>query len=111
IEALQRGVSDIVSVMESGTTEAEATEKPSTQAEQEVQTVVNGVSDINDVNTSVASATAEQTQEVDEINRTITDINDLAEESAKRSADIDKISDALAEYAVELEQQTGRFKV
>lgn len=111
IEALQTGVADIVSVMESGTTEAEATEKLSTQAEQELQSIVSGVADINDVNTSVASATEEQTQVVDEINRSITDINDLAEESAKRSAGIDKISDALAEYAAELEQQTGRFKV
>jgi methyl-accepting chemotaxis protein len=111
IEALQTGVADIVSVMESGTTEAEATEKLSTQAEQELQSIVSGVSDINDVNTSVASATEEQTQVVDEINRSITDINDLAEESAKHSAGIDKISDSLAEYAAELEQQTGRFKV
>jgi methyl-accepting chemotaxis protein len=111
IEALQTGVADIVSVMESGTTEAEATEKLSIQAEQELQSIVSGVADIDDVNTSVASATEEQTQVVDEINRSITDINDLAEESARRSAGIDKISDALAEYAAELEQQTGRFKV
>ena len=111
LEALQTGVADIVSLMESGTTEAEATEKLSTQAEHELQSIVSGVADINDVNTSVASATEEQTQVVDEINRSITDINDLAEESAKRSAGIDKISDALAEYAAELEQQTGRFKV
>ncbi|AMQ88134.1 methyl-accepting chemotaxis protein [Marinobacter sp. LQ44] len=111
ITALQTGVSDVVSVMETGSKEAAETEKLATEAEQELQAILEAISNITDVNTSVASATEEQTQVVDEINRSITDINDLAAASAERSRAIDGISKSLAGYASELEQQTGRFRV
>lgn len=69
------------------------------------------MTNINDLNTSVASATEEQTQVIDEINRSITQINDLANESAERSSGIDGISKSLADYARQLSDQAGRFKV
>ncbi|WP_166264193.1 methyl-accepting chemotaxis protein [Marinobacter caseinilyticus] len=111
ITTLQTGVAEIVSVMETGSTEAEETEKLSAQAEVELVAITEAITHISDINTSVASATEEQTQVVDEINRSITDINDLATDSAKRSGDIDRISDLLADYASELKTQTGRFRV
>src|SRR5690554_511714 len=111
ITALQTGVSDVVNVMETGSKEATETEKLATEAEQELQAILEAISNITDVNTSVASATEEQTQVVDEINRSITDINDLAAASAERSRAIDGISESLKDYASELEQQTGRFRV
>src|SRR5690554_5381 len=111
ISSLQTGVSDVVNVMETGSKEATETEKLATEAEQELQAILEAISNITDVNTSVASATEEQTQVVDEINRSITDINDLAAASAERSRAIDGISESLKDYASELEQQTGRFRV
>ena len=111
ITSLQTGVSDVVDVMEAGSKEATATEKLATEAEQELQSILEAISHITDVNTSVASATEEQTQVVDEINRSITDINDLASASAERSKAIDNISKSLESYADELEAQTGRFRV
>src|SRR5690554_28079 len=111
ITSLQSGVSDVVSVMETGSKEAIETEKLATEAEQELQAILEAISNITDVNTSVASATEEQTQVVDEINRSITDINDLAAASAERSRAIDSISKSLEGYASALEQQTGRFRV
>ncbi|MDX1558942.1 MAG: methyl-accepting chemotaxis protein [Marinobacter sp.] len=111
ITTLQTGVADIVSVMETGSREATETEKLATDAEQELEAILEAMANIADVNTSVASATEEQTQVVDEINRSITEINDLATESANRSRDIDGISESLEGYARELESQTGRFRV
>lgn len=111
ITALQTGVSDVVSVMETGSKEATETERLATEAEQELQAILEAISSITDVNTSVASATEEQTQVVDEINRSITDINDLAAASADRSKAIDGIAKSLESYVRELEQQTGRFRV
>jgi methyl-accepting chemotaxis protein len=111
IEALQTGVADIVAVMETGSQEASETVKLSTEAEQELNAILEAMTTITDMNTSVASATEEQTQVVDEINRSITEINDLATESATRSKDINGISQSLDEYARELEKQTGRFRV
>ena len=111
IETLQNGVSDIVSVMETGSQEASATVKLSTEAEQELNAILDAMTRITDMNTSVASATEQQTQVVDEINRSITEINDLAAESATRSEEIDGISQSLDGYARELEKQTGRFRV
>ena len=111
ITTLQAGVADIVSVMETGSKEANETEKLATDAESELDAILEAIANIADVNTSVASATEEQTQVVDEINRSITEINDLATESANRSRDIDGISESLEGYARELEKQTGRFRV
>lgn len=111
ITALQTGVADIVSVMETGSQEATETEHLATEAEQELGAILEAMSTIADMNTSVASATEEQTQVVDEINRSVTEINDLATESASRSQDIDGISQSLAGFARELESQTGRFRV
>jgi methyl-accepting chemotaxis protein len=111
IEALQTGVSEIVSVMETGSQEASETVKLSTDAEQELNAILDAMTRITDMNTSVASATEQQTQVVDEINRSITEIDDLASESATRSEEIDGISQSLDAYARELEKQTGRFRV
>lgn len=111
ITALQNGVSDVVSVMESSTLEAGATEKTAAEAEGELTSILDAMTNINDLNTSVASATEEQTQVIDEINRSVTQINDLANESAARSSDIDGISKSLADYARQLSDQAGRFKV
>lgn len=95
ITALQTGVADIVAVMETGSKEAAETEKLATEAEAELQGILESVADISDMNTSVASATEEQTQVVDEINRTVTEINDLAFEGMERSGSIDRISKSL----------------
>src|SRR5690554_62913 len=87
ISSLQTGVSDVVNVMETGSKEATETEKLATEAEQELQAILEAISSINDVNTSVASATEQQTQAIDGINK------------------------SLESYATELEKQTGRFRV
>lgn len=111
IATLQTGVADVVKVMETGNQEAVATEKLSADTETELQAILNSITQISDMNASVASATEEQTQVVDEINRSITEINDLAAEGAERSNEIGSISSSLADYAQELQQQTGRFRV
>ncbi len=111
ITALQSGVAEAVKVMESGSKEATATEKLATDAESELKAILTAMNDINDVNTSVASATEEQTQVVDEINQNVTQINDLALEGVSRSTGIKEISESLADYADQLNQQAGRFRV
>jgi methyl-accepting chemotaxis protein len=111
ITALQTGVADIVSVMETGSTQAAQAEELASNAETEIQAILEAMTTIADMNASVASATEEQTQVVEEINQNITEINDLAEESADRSKAIDGISNSLEGYARELENQTGKFKV
>lgn len=111
ITALQSGVSDIVSVMETGSEQASSTETLASEAEGELSSILNAMNDISDVNSSVASATEEQTQVIDEINRSITQINDLAVESDQRSADLNSISESMAGYASSLREQAGRFKV
>ena len=111
ISTLQSGVAEVVEVMETGNEEAIATEKLSAETETELQAILHSISQISDMNISVASATEEQTQVVEEINRSITEVNDLAAEDAERSHAISGISQSLASFAQELQQQTGRFKV
>jgi methyl-accepting chemotaxis protein len=111
ISTLQTGVSDIVNVMETGSEQAGEAQRLATDAEKELKVILESMNDIMDVNSSVASATEEQTQVVDEINRNIVNINELATESSRRSKNITSISATLDEFADELRQQTGRFKV
>ncbi len=111
IGALQSGVADIVSVMETGSQQAVATEKLAADAETELSSILQAMNDLTDVNSSVASATEQQTQVIDEINRNITDINELAHESDSRSADLSSLSETMAGYAQKLTDQVGRFRV
>lgn len=111
ITALQTGVSDIVSVMETGSEQAGETERLATEAESELKVILKSMNDISDVNSSVASATEQQTQVIEEINRNIVNINELAAESSRRSGRINGISSTLDSYADQLRQQTGRFRV
>ncbi|WP_148863494.1 methyl-accepting chemotaxis protein [Marinobacter fonticola] len=112
ISTLQTGVSDIVSVMESGNEQAAQTVRLSSEAERELgATILQAMNSISDVNASVASATEEQTQVVDEINRSITRINDLAQNSDERSVEINQISELLAGYAQTLNTHVGRYQV
>ncbi len=111
ITTLQTGVSDIVSVMETGSKEANETEKSSAKAEIELTAILEAMNNIGDLNSSVASATEEQTQVIDEINQNVVQINDLANESAERSAHINQVSESLAGYAEQLNKQAGRFRV
>jgi methyl-accepting chemotaxis protein len=111
ITELQTGVSDIVEVMETGSSQAQETEKLAAEAESELNVILESMNDISDVNSSVASATEEQTQVVEEINRNIVNINELSSESARRSDNITGISRTLDDYAGQLKDQTGRFKV
>ena len=111
ITTLQTGVSDIVSVMETGSEQAGETERLATEAESELKVILESMNDISDVNSSVASATEEQTQVIEEINRNIVNINELASESSRRSGRISGISSTLDSYADQLRQQTGRFRV
>ncbi|MFW5824639.1 MAG: methyl-accepting chemotaxis protein [Marinobacter sp.] len=110
ITALQSGVSDIVAVMETGSEQAGATDALASDAEAELSSILEAMTDISDVNSSVASATEEQTQVIDEINRNITDINDLASESSTRSANLSGLSESMAAYARQLQDQVGRFR-
>jgi methyl-accepting chemotaxis protein len=111
ITTLQTGVSDIVTVMESGHEQAAQTVKLAGEAESELASILDAMGRISDMNTSVASATEEQTQAVDEINRSVTQINDLAQHSDDRSVEISEISDLLAEHAETLNAQVGRYQV
>ncbi|WP_111495673.1 methyl-accepting chemotaxis protein [Marinobacter bohaiensis] len=111
ISTLQNGVADIVSVMETGNQQAEQTVKLSTEAENELGSILTAMNSISDINASVASATEEQTQVVDEINRSITRIHDLAQNSDERSVEINQISELLAGHAQTLNTQVGRYRV
>jgi len=111
ISSLQTRVSDIVEVMETGSSEAEDAESLASEAEDELHVILESMNHISEVNASVASATEEQTQVVEEINQNILDINQLSSESTQRSNQITEISQSLDDYAHQLRQQTSRFKV
>ena len=111
IAELQQRVSDIVEIMETGSSQAEGAESLASEAENELQVIVESMNAIGDVNTSVASATEEQTQVVEEINQNIRNINELSLASTTRSSDITDISRSLDDYANQLQEKTSRFKV
>ena len=110
IENLQSGVSDIVNVMETGRQQATQSVESSNRAEEELNSILDGMNRITDINASVASATEEQTQAVEEINQNVTRINDLAQDSDERSKNLNSVSERLAEHARSLSDQVARFR-
>ncbi|PAU81835.1 chemotaxis protein [Halovibrio salipaludis] len=110
IENLQSGVSNIVSVMETGRQQATQSVESSNRAEEELNTILEGMNRITDINASVASATEEQTQAVEEINQNVTRINDLAQDSDERSRNLNDVSERLADYARSLSNQVAQFR-
>ena len=111
IEKLQLGAKNAVAVMHSGRTQAEASVKQAAEAGEALAVITSAVSDISDMNTQIASAATQQGSVAEEINVNITNISQVADQSARGTEDIANSSVDLARLAVELQSMVAQFKI
>ncbi len=76
-----------------------------------IKGIVSSVNRIDDMNNSIASASEEQSAVAVEINKNIGLINDISQQSSRRSDQTAQVSGNLARLATELHTLVGQFKV
>ena len=111
IEKLQVGAKNAVSVMHTGRSQAEASVKQAGEAGDALAVITSAVGDISDMNTQIASAATQQGSVAEEINVNITNISQVADQSARGTEDIANSSVDLARLAVELQSMVAQFKI
>ena len=111
IEKLQQGAKDAVSVMHSGRAQAESSVKQAGEAGEALAVITSAVGDISDMNTQIACAATQQGTVAEEINVNVTNISQVADQSARGTEDIANSSVDLARLAVELQSMVAQFKI
>lgn len=111
ITRLQQGTQSAVTVMQSSKEKGASTVQEVNKTDKSLEDIVLAVSAINDMNTQIASAAGEQTLAIDEISRSITNISDVADQTASGAKNTESSCVRLAELAQQISQQLGQFKV
>jgi len=111
ITRLQQGTQSAVTVMQSSKEKGASTVQEVNKTDKSLEDIVLAVSTINDMNTQIASAAGEQTLAIDEISRSITNIADVADQTANGAKNTESSCVRLSELAQEISQQLGQFKV
>ncbi|VAX01506.1 Methyl-accepting chemotaxis protein I (serine chemoreceptor protein) [hydrothermal vent metagenome] len=111
IERLQKGASDAVAVMQSGTSQAEASVAQAADADKALAAITTAVADISSMNSQIAHAASQQGTAAEEINVNVNNISQVAEHSAQATEDLANASDELAKLAVDLQSIVAQFKI
>jgi methyl-accepting chemotaxis protein len=110
IERLQTGAKSAVQVMEQGRSKAQVSVQQAARAGTSLDTIATAVSAISDMNAQIASAAEEQGAVAEEINRNITNISQIANQTASGAEQTATASAELAKLAARLQTHVGRFK-
>lgn len=104
IERLQSGAAEAVTVMEEGTSRAQANVEEASKAGESLRTIKEAITLISDMNIQIATNTRQQTSVAEEINANLNNITEVfaksgqsAEESSRTSGDIQRIAGQLKE--------------
>ena len=111
IERLQKGASDAVAVMQSGTKQAEDSVAQAADADKALAAITTAVADISSMNSQIAHAASQQGTVAEEINVNVNNISLVAEQSAQATEDLANASDELAKLAVDLQSMVAQFKI
>ncbi len=111
IERLQKGAHNAVSSMTTGKEQAHLTVEQASQAEAALNEISQSVAQINEMNAHIAEASRQQGEVVEEVNKNITNITQVAEDSANGAEQLSTASREMASLAVNLESQISQFKI
>ncbi len=111
IEKLQSGARDAVLGMEDAKQKAEICEERVEAAGESLGMIASEVNTISDMNTQIATAAEEQTAVAEEINQNVTNITQIADNSAEGARHTAQISEELVALASQLEEMVNRFKL
>lgn len=111
IAKLQTQSRNAATTMEEGSKAANASVDQAHQTEQSLQAISAAVSTINEMNTLIASAAEEQSATTEEMNKNVSNIRDLAEQTASGAEQTRGASQELSRLGAELQTLVGRFKI
>jgi methyl-accepting chemotaxis protein len=111
IEQLLSGARDAVSVMQTSRKQGEATVTRASEAKHALDTISGSVSTINAMNTQIASAAEEQTAVADEISKSVQQIADIAEHTARNAHALSGTSKEMNDLEGSLKRIVNQFKV
>ncbi len=111
IAKLQAGAREAVQAMEGSRAKAQESEEQVEAAAETLGMIAGEVATINDMNTQIATAAEEQTAVADEINRNITNITQVADQTAEGARHSSQVSEELVQLAADLEKLVTRFRI
>lgn len=111
IHKLQSGANQAVDVMVKGKDQAASSVEHASHAGDSLQEITKAVSVIRDVSNQIASASEEQSAVALEINQNISNIAEVAVQTASGSRDISDGARELSRLATDLNSLVGEFKV
>ncbi len=111
IHKLQNGANQAVEVMVKGKDQAASSVDHASHAGQSLAAITQAVSVIRDVSNQIASASEEQSAVALEINQNISNIAEVAVQTANGSRDISSGASELSRLATDLNSLVGEFKV
>ncbi|MCG8428939.1 MAG: methyl-accepting chemotaxis protein [Chromatiales bacterium] len=111
ISRLQSGSKNAVEVMNSGEEMAHAGVKQAEEAGAALTDITTAVDEINQMNTQIATAVEQQSAVTEEISRNLTNIKEIAEQTAVGATQTAAASKDLAHLAEHLKVITTQFKV
>jgi methyl-accepting chemotaxis protein len=111
IEQLQTGARNAVQVMEQGRQRTDESVEQSSRAGSSLDVITTAVSRITDMNLQIASAAHEQSMVAEEMTRNVTQINQMADETAEGARQTEQTSRELFGLANELQGLVQQFKV
>ncbi len=111
IERLQSGAKSAVQVMEQGRSKAQVSVQQAAKAGTSLDNIAAAAGAISDMNAQIASAAEEQGAVAEEINRNISNISQIANQTASGAEQNAAAGAELARLAVRLQGLVGKFKV
>lgn len=111
IEQLQKGARDAVQVMEQGRQRTEESVDQTNRAGSSLDVITTAVSKITDMNLQIASAAHEQSAVAEEMTRNVTQINQMADETAEGARQTEQTSRDLYSLASELQGLVQQFRM
>ncbi|AOV15879.1 hypothetical protein BJI67_01260 [Acidihalobacter aeolianus] len=111
VERLQAGAKDAVAVIGRSATEAHEVVEQASQARGSLDSITTSVASISDMNTHIATAATQQQSVAQEIDRNVVAINEIAEETAAGTQQLESASRQLADIAQRLQAQIGHFRI
>lgn len=111
IEQLQQGARHAVSVMEVGSSQAQASVEQAAGAGGALEAITSAVAAINEMNIQIAAAAEEQTQTAEDINRNVVNITQLVANTSAGSQRTADAGESLARLASDLKTLVTQFKV
>lgn len=111
IQSLQQGAEQSVEVMEKNRNNARETVAQAKSASTSLASITDAVESILALNTSIATATEEQSSVAEEINRSVTNIQQISEETAQGATRIEESTAGLTRLGQQLQKVVQQFNV